>query len=251
MKKTTTLLLWQVIVWIVIISAIWLFMKWNILSNEHTISVEGEGKVFIEPDTIVLSINVEKKEATTKIAQEKMNEKIEKIHNVLSGYNIPQENIQTTNYSIYPNYKRTDNESQIIGYRANQSLSIKIKDINWTNKGKTENIINSITEIGEITINNISYNIEDKSAAYSKARELASQKALQKAEELANFNNVKLGKAQSISEYSNYSDTRTIPYFSNSKMEMAASADMWWAWDDISIWQMELTLNIEVTYWIK
>lgn len=250
MKKTTTLLLWQIIVGIIIISAIWLFMHWNIFSSAKSISVEWEGKIFIEPDTIVLNINVEKKEDTTKLAQEEMNKKIQKINEVLSGYNIPQENIQTTNYSIYPDYKRTDNESKIIWYRANQSLSIKIKDINGINKWKTENIINSITEIGEITINNISYNIEDKSAAYSKARELASQKALQKAQELAKFNNVKLWKAQNISEYSNYIDTPT-PYYSNSKNEMAMADGMGWAWDDISLWQMELTLNVNITYSIR
>lgn len=249
MQKTTTLILWQIIVGLIVIWAIGLFINWTNINNPKNISVEWEWKVFMQPDTITLNINVENKESTTKLAQQKMLEKIEKIHETLSGYNIPKENIQTTNYSIHPQYKRTDDESKIIGYRANQSLSIKIKDINGINKWKTENIINSVTEIGEITINNISYNIEDKSTAYSKARKLASQKALQKAQELAKLNNVKLGKAQYISEYTNYTDNN-IPYYSNVK-ELSYDAGMWWWSDEIAIGQMELTLNVNISYKIK
>jgi uncharacterized protein YggE len=53
-------------------------------------------------------------------------------------------------------------------------------------------------------LNNISYDIYDKAPFYKEARKLAMEKAYQKASDLAEYGNVKLGEPISIVENRSY-----------------------------------------------
>jgi uncharacterized protein YggE len=78
------------------------------MRGEHTISVTGEGKTNMAPDSMVISLAVSELASTTQEAQAQSNAKINQIKQILSNYNIPAKDIKTENVSVYEEYDWTD-----------------------------------------------------------------------------------------------------------------------------------------------
>ncbi|HCY21117.1 TPA: hypothetical protein DIC40_04670 [Patescibacteria group bacterium] len=100
----------------------------------NTVSVAGEGKSLTAPDTLSINIQISELGKTTKEAQDKANAKIAKIKEALKEYNIPKQDIQTTNLNVYTEYDRTNNTRKLLGYRSQQDLNIKVKGENFSEK---------------------------------------------------------------------------------------------------------------------
>jgi len=218
----------------------------NLVSN--TISVAWDGKVFATPDMLILNISVEEIKETTEQAQTEANKKINQIKNIIKEYDIKDSNIQTKNVNVYPEYDYKDEWRKLLWYRARHWLEIKIKNANLENNWVWWKLIDAISKIWWVVVNNIWYDIEDKTPYYTKARELAIQKAKQKAEELANIAWVKLTKPISISE--NMNTHYPTPMYKNT---YAADMWMWWIEEsaEISLWELEINLDINVIYGIE
>lgn len=222
---------------------------WNTNNSiENTISVQWDGKVFVTPDILTLSINVEETKPTTAEAQKEVNKKVNQIKEIIKEYKIKDSNVQSKNINVYPEYDYKDTWRKLLWYRASHNLEIKIKGANLENKGIGGKLIDAISNIWWVIINNISYDIEDKTPYYSQARELAMGKANQKAKELAKVAGVKLLKPISISE--NIDTYYPMPMYKNTY-----TMDMWmWAKEEsaeVSLWELEINLNINILYWIQ
>lgn len=222
----------------------------NLIS--HTIAVQWDWEVFATPDMLILSISVEETKPTTQAAQTEVNKKISQIKDILDNNKIKNSDVQTQNISVYPeyNYKR-DEERTLKWYRARHSLQITIKDANLENDGVWWQIIDEVSKIWWVRINNVNYDIEDKTPYYTQARKLAMKKANQKAKELASVAWVSLLKPISISENLNTYYPPMPMYKNTYEMDMGVGSDeemRWWA--DISLWELTINLNINVIYWI-
>jgi uncharacterized protein YggE len=151
---------------------------------------------------------------------------------------------------VYEEYDWTDNGRKSLWFTANHGLEIKIKSANLENEWVGGKIISAVSEIEWVFVNNINYDIDDKTEYYSQARKLALQKAEQKASELAGYAGVKLWKPVSISEQMSYdyaivaSRAMKNTYYAEEAMDEA-----WWS--DISLWEMKITLDVNVVYEIK
>lgn len=219
----------------------------NLVTN--TISVQGDGKVFATPDMLILNLSVEETQPTTAQAQAEVNKKINLIKDIIKKYDIKDSNVQTKNVNVYPEYDYKETGKALLWYRARHSLEITIKNANLENDGIGGKIIDDVSQIWKVLVNNISYDIEDKTPYYTEARELAMEKANQKAKELAKVWNVTLLKPISISE--NLNTYYPQPMYRNAyAMDMVAEESMW-GWADISLWELEINLNINVVYGIE
>jgi uncharacterized protein YggE len=135
-------------------------------------------------------------------------------------------------------------------YTSSHSLEVKIKDVTAENEWIASKILSEISKVGWVLINNISYDIYDKTVYYSEARKLAMAKAYQKAEELAELWEVRLWKPISIQEERNYDYAVSTMAMKNSYamgMEEAMDDDEW----GISLWEMKISLDVTVSYKIK
>lgn len=121
---------------------------------------------------------------------------MDQIISLAKGLNIDAKDIQTTNLSINPEYDYNNGTQTIKGYRANHSLTLKIRKLDTVDA-----IIPKISFDNDIQISSMRYDIDDKTGFYSQARKLAYEKAEQKAKELASLAGVTLGKVISISDY--------------------------------------------------
>ena len=219
---------------------------------EHSISVQGNGEVYVTPDTLILSFRVEETAPTTAEAQKNANEKIDKVKEIIKKYDVESSDIKTTNVNVYEQYDRRDSGRVSLWYTASHSIEVKIKKANIENEWIASKIITEVSEIGGVLLNNISYDIYDKAPFYKEARKLAMEKAYQKASDLAEFGDVKLGDPISIIETRSYDYAVSTANYAMAKMayeDVVEEADMWW-WA-IELWEMKLTLDVSVVYEIK
>ena len=224
----------------------------NFNKAEHSISVQWDGEVYVTPDTLILSFRVEETAPTTAEAQKNANEKIDKVKEIIKQYDVENADIKTTNANVYEQYDWRDTGRVSLWYTASHTLEVKIRKANIENEWIASKIIAQVSEIGGVLLNNISYDIYDKAPFYKEARKLAMEKAHQKAEDLAEYGNVKLWDPISIIEDRSYDYAVSTANYAMAKMaydeEMAMDDDAWWA---IELWEMKLTLDVSVVYEIK
>lgn len=187
----------------------------------NTISVSGDAKVYAKPDVVNLSLSVSELDTSSAQALDKVNQKIEKALSMAKSTGIKDEDISTTNLSIYPEYDWTSGHSRLTGQRATQSLNLKIKQIGAKAENATK-LIDELSTIENIQISAISFDINDKTKYFTQARELAFAKAKQKATELAQLAGVSLKKPITISDITYDLPTPQI-YTNTASFKLAAA----------------------------
>ena len=249
-------LIWTVLVCLTVLASAFILSKVSFSVNtgvipDHTISVAWNGEVRATPDTLIVYLNVEDTAKTTAEAQKNVDEKVAQIKKIIKSIKIKDSDVKTTNINVYEAYDWTDNGRKSLGFTANHWLEIKIKSANLENEWVGGEILSQVSEIWWVFVNSVNYDIDDKTEYYSQARELALKKANQKAEDLAKYAWVKLWKPISISEQwsSDYAISRVSTkntYFVDEEA-MVDNA----GWSDISLWEMKITLDVNVVYEIK
>ena len=240
-----------IIICLTIFGSCYYFSK-NFNKAEHSVSVQWNGEVYVTPDTLILSFRVEETAPTTAEAQKNANEKIDKVKEIIKKYDVESSDIKTTNVNVYEQYDWRDSWRVSLWYTASHSLEVKIRKANIENEWIASKIISEVSEIGGVLLNNISYDIFDKAPFYKEARKLAMEKAYQKASDLAEFGNVKLGDPISIIENRSYDYAVSTANYAMAKMaydDAIEEAEVWW-WA-IELWEMKLTLDVSVVYEIK
>jgi uncharacterized protein len=212
----------------------------------NTISVSGDGKVFAKPDMVTLTITASKVGNSSAEALEMANTQINKARDIILGKGVDAIDIQTSQFSIYPEYEYRNSSSILIGQRATVGISIDIKRID-DKATKATDIIDEVASIDDIQIGSISFDIEDKTALFTQARELAYNKAKQKASELAKLSEVSLLDPVSISDTS-YDITPPSPML-NYAYDKATTASE--GASQISTGQLELSINLSVVFGIE
>lgn len=161
-----------------------------------TVSVSGTGIVYLKADIVTFSINVNETADTTAEAQQKTNEKMTKILEILRAFGIKDEEISTTALNFSSEYY-WDNGRQIkTGESVSQTVYVTMKEIDQFPKLADE----LGTKLTGISFYNVNFDSSQKEAAYSKARELAYEKALEKAELYAKSAGLEIERPVSISE---------------------------------------------------
>ena len=244
-----------ILICLTVLASAFILSKVNLSVNtgaapDHTISVAWNGEVRVTPDTLILYLRVEDTADTTAEAQKNVNEKVVQIKEIIKEYDIKDSDVKTTNMNVYEAYDWTDNGRKSLWFTANHNLEIKIKSANLENEWVGWEIVSNVSEIWWVFVNSVNYDIDDKTEYYSQARELALKKAKQKAEDLSKYAWVKLWNPVSISEqwssdYAIVTSSAKNTYFVE---EAVFDED---GWSDISLWEMKITLDVNVVYEIK
>ena len=95
-------------------------------SYSKVIYVEGKGKALIQPDTLLIGFSVMGTGNTTVIAQEKMQEQVKALKNLLNQYAIAPEKIKTEQLYVNEQYDWTEGGRNFLGYQANQQINIEL-----------------------------------------------------------------------------------------------------------------------------
>lgn len=170
-----------------------------------SISVSGKGEVKAISDIANLYINLSKDGATSKEAQNLLNEQITKTLSYLKDQKIEDKDIKSEYGGISPKYSYEQvmcvtypcpqKDPKIVGYTATQSISVKVRMVDSANEIKT-----GLAKVGVENISGPTFSIDDEEVFKDEARGKAIEDAKAKAEVLARQLGVKLGKIINFSE---------------------------------------------------
>lgn len=127
-------------------------------------------------------------------------------------------------------------------------MNITLRKLDPQKAKSLENLINALTSIESVEINDLSYDIEDKTELFTKARVLAMQKAKQKATELAKLAEVQIGKPFALAEEISYQPIFYGKMVSQSNSMMTSDAMGEEAGSTVSLGQLKVSVAINVSY---
>jgi uncharacterized protein YggE len=207
-------------------------------ANAGGINVTGEGKVTGRPDTLQVTLGVSVLRPTVDQATGDAAALAAAVIDALKAKGVAEEDIQTANYSIYPEYDWSGEQQRLLGYRVNNEVRAKIRDLE--NAGA---IIDAATAAGgdATVVSGLSFSIEDNSELLQMARTAAWNDAEAKAHQLAQLAGLELGKATSITETINY-EVPPIYY----ERDMAAAGES--TVTPIESGTQDVTVVVQVTF---
>jgi len=172
----------------------------------RTINVNGNGKSFLTPDLAYINIGVHTEDNNAAEAVAANTTRSQKVADELEKFKIDPKDIQTTNFSIFPQ-QQYDPNGKLTGivYMVDNTVFVTLRDISILG-----DVIGAAVDAGANSINSIQFDAEDRSAALSEARQAAVKDALAQARELASAAGVTLGDIQTISSYGS---AMPIPFY--------------------------------------
>jgi len=218
----------------------------GIVSSQQQVGlwVTGEGKTMATPDIVLLSLGIEAEAKTVAQAQKDAAEAMNGVMKALKSSGIAEKDIQTQTFSIYPMRKWIEDEQReiIIGYRVTNIVVAKIRQID-----KTGTIIDDVAEVGGnlARIDSIGFTVDDPTSYYKEARAKAIGDAIEKAKQMAQAANIKLGRLLYISEGASYMPPVIVRDYAM-KAEGAAPAPT-----PISPGELEIQVTVQMVYDIR
>jgi len=158
----------------------------------RSVTITGQGKINYNPDLAIVTLGVQiDKVAKPEDALNQLNTKVNGIVKAMKDLGVKDENIQTQNYSLYPQYDYKDNVSTVSGYNANQQLIIKVTGYDQ-DANKLSQIIAAASKAGANQVNNLAFDASNFNDLKQEARVKAIQDAKDKSSILAKTAGVKL-----------------------------------------------------------
>jgi uncharacterized protein YggE len=218
----------------------------------NTIAVSGYGEAFGAADIATFSFSVVSEKPTVVAAQADATAKINAIIDYLKSAGIDQKDIQTTDYSVSPQYDYVTQAcpqgvycpggKQVLrGYQVSQSTSVKVRDTS-----KAGDLLAGVGTKGATNVSGLNFTFDDPNKLQGDARGKAIADAKQKADALAKQLGVTLVRVVSFSE--NGTTPGPIYYAKDMAVGMGGSAP---AAPEISVGQNKVTSNVSVTYEIR
>jgi uncharacterized protein YggE len=163
----------------------------------RTLTVSGTGEVRAAPDQAQLSTGVVAQAPSAAAALAANARAMNRVFDTLKRAGIAEKNIQTSNFSVSPQYaaSKPGQTQHIVGYDVSNTVSVLVDKLD--NLGPT---LDALVASGSNQIDGPSFAIADPKPLLAKAREAAVKDATDRAATIAHAAGVSLGPIVSISE---------------------------------------------------
>ena len=209
-------------------------------SNPRILTVTGNGKAFLTPDIVYIYIGVHTEGSDAAEAVAGNTTQSDKVIAALRGLNIDAKDIQTTNFSIYPQ-QQFDQTGKVTGtiYVVDNTVYVTLRDM-----AKVGDTLDAVIAAGANSINGIQYDAADKSKALTEARKAAVADARLQAGELAEAAGIELGEIQTIGTFGG---STPIPFYDAKGIGGAGMA----ASVSVSPGQLVVSVDVNMSFEIK
>jgi uncharacterized protein YggE len=208
----------------------------------RTLTVNGSGRVYMVPDIAYITIGVHTEGESASEAVQENSTQAQAVVDALRGEGIAEADIQTNNFSIYPQQQFDDQGRPTGEVRFSVDNSVYVTIRNIENVG---DILDTAVSAGANSINGIQFDVENKTEFLADAREAAVADARAKAQDLAEAAELTLGEIQSISEYTSGGPTPMFDMRAGAEMAQAAASI------PVNPGQILLTLEVNVVFGIE
>jgi hypothetical protein len=178
----------------------------------RTITVTGYGTAYGAPDVVQVGLGVDASDADILVAMNDVTDRMNAVMQALQAGGVDVKDIRTDSFNIYQDYKYgqpTADPSQTQDaqpfYRVSTTVAVTVRQTD-----KVPELLASAVNAGANVVNYIQFNIEDRTALESQARELAVSDARSRAEELAALMGLTVGEPLQVTEGGNIN----TPYYS-------------------------------------
>ena len=164
----------------------------------RTIQITGHGEVQQAPDLAIVTTGVVTSAADAKAALAANSKAMAALLAELRAASVADKDVQTSNFSVQPQYDYGQNNSQppkITGYQVSNTVTVTLRKLD-----SVGDVLDKLVSSGSNQVGGISFSIADPQAALDDARKAAVADALRKANLLATAAGVKLGVITSLSE---------------------------------------------------
>ena len=205
--------------------------------EQPSVDVIGEGVVYVIPDEVTIKVQVENEGGNPKELKQLNDRIVNEVLLFIKAQDIDKKDVMTQYIRLSKNY---DYQTKKYKYVANQSISIRLKDLN-----KYESMMSGLLESGINRIDGIYFSSSKKEELRSQARIKAIQNAKMKAEEYASVLGQSISKAIKISEYQsvNYPQPRNDGFLKAMSADSSGSGQQ-----TISPGEMELKVMVNVSF---
>jgi uncharacterized protein YggE len=208
-----------------------------------TISIEGRGEVMATPDMAQINSGVTTQGATAREALDANTAAMADLIAELKAAGIEPRDIQTSGFSVNPNYVYTDERDangyslppKINGYQVSNTVTVTVRKLDTLGS-----ILDKSVTVGANTINGVSFSVADPSELYDEARKAAFADARAKAELYATAAGSTLEGILSISEGQTFNDPQPYPMY---RADMAASAPV-----PVQAGELAFAINVNVQW---
>lgn len=217
--------------------------------TDNVITVQGTGEVYAKPDLALTTFSVVTDAETVAEAISENTGKMNAVIAAVKADGVEEKDLKTTYFNISPRYEwRSEfcsysycppGERILVGYEVNQSLEVKIRDME-----KIGTIIQSATDAGANEVGNLQLTVDQQDELKNQARGEAIDEARTKAKELASELGVRLLGVSSFSE------NNVIPYYG---LEKATAAGMGGGMEapQIQTGENKISVTVYITYKIR
>ncbi|HEY4479476.1 MAG TPA: SIMPL domain-containing protein [Candidatus Paceibacterota bacterium] len=222
-------------------------------TQQNTISVSGEGEVFVKPDIAQLTFDVFSEKSTVSAAQEDVTKRMNEIIAYLKAEGIEEKDIKTINYQESPKYDYQaryqpclpnglcppQGVPKLVGYTVTHSIQLKIRKIDDSGK-----ILEGLGSRKVSNMGSLYFTVEDEKVPQNESRKMAIDDAREKAQRLARDLGVKLVRVVSFNESGNYPI-----YFKAEAMDRGADVSS--APPEIPTGENKISSNVTILYEIR
>jgi len=216
----------------------------------NVISVSGYGEAFGAANIATFSFSVVSEKSTVASAQTDATNKINAITKYIKDAGVAEKDIQTTDYSVYPQYEYNQivcvsypcpSGRQVLkGYQVRQTTTIKVRDL-----AKAGELLTGVGGKGAIEMSGLQFTFDDPNKLQNDARGKAISDAKTKADQLAKQLGVSLVRVVSFNEngggYPGPMYTKAV----------GMGGDAVQSAPEISVGQNKVSSSVSITYEIR
>jgi hypothetical protein len=157
------------------------------------VTVIGNGEAVAIPDTAYVQIGVETEAPSAQDALAQNNAQVAAVIESIQGFGIPETDIKTSSFSIYPRYDR--DARQVLGYVVRNMVQVTIRNLSQAGA-----LLDQVVQLGANRVYGVYFSVDDPSVVLDQARSEAMADARRKAEQLAALAGAQLGPVLVITE---------------------------------------------------
>ncbi|QQR37538.1 SIMPL domain-containing protein [Devosia oryziradicis] len=208
-----------------------------------TITIEGHGEVMAAPDMAQINSGVTTQGATAREALDANTAAMADLIAELKAAGIEARDIQTSGFSVNPNYVYTDERDangyslppKINGYQVANTVTVTVRNLDSLGA-----ILDKSVTVGANTVNGVTFAVADPSELYNEARKAAFEDARTKAELYAAAAGATLEEIQSISETQGFNNPQPYPMYARAE---AADSSV-----PVEAGEMAFAINVNVQW---
>jgi uncharacterized protein YggE len=206
----------------------------------RTISVSGEGKVSVAPDSASFTVGVEHTAKTVGAATAEVTARMKAVLDAVARAGVPAKDVRTVRYDVAIDRPWKDGKQQpIAGYRVSTAADVKVREL-----GKLGTILDAVAAAGSNQLNALRMEKLDPKPQQLEALALAYAAAREKAKAIAIAAGTELGEFVVVSEQG--VSHRLVPMMMQARSVAADAAPV-----PVAEGELEYGARVEVVFAVK